>query len=246
MATTWYDARITGIEPINDHTRRFFLEIPTLECFDFLPGQFITMDLPVHEKRIHRWKSYSIASPPDGSNRFELCIVRLEGGLATSYLFEEVNIGSTIRLKGPGGSFVLPDLEENELVLVCTGTGIAPFRSMLQHILHQQLPHQAIHLVFGCRYQTDLLYAQEVTELIQQLPGFRYSVALSRDTEAPTNPTIDIHRGYVHAIVKNVYSQPSPHRLFMLCGWSAMVDEAQQHLLEMGYLPEQIRTELYG
>jgi len=246
MATTWYDAHVTGIEAINAHTRRFFLEIPAVERFDFQPGQFITMDLPVHEKRIHRWKSYSIASPPDGSNRFELCIVRLEGGLGTRYLFEEVAVGSIIRLKGPGGNFVLPDLSEKELVLVCTGTGVAPFRSMLQYLLQTQTPHQQIHLIFGCRYQTDILYDWEMAQLVHQLPGFRYTVALSRDATASQKWPLEIHNGYVHGVYKTTYSQVSEARLFMLCGWSKMVDEAQQQLLDMGYSAEQVRSELYG
>ncbi len=101
--TIWYEGRVTRIDPLNSNTRSFWIEVPEIDRFDFQAGQFITMDLPIHEKRVQRWRSYSIASAPDGTNAFELCIVQLEGGLATQYLFEEVRVGSVSGLKGREG-----------------------------------------------------------------------------------------------------------------------------------------------
>ncbi|MEJ7680423.1 MAG: FAD-binding oxidoreductase [Segetibacter sp.] len=67
-------------------THRFWIQIPEVESFDFIPGQFVTLDLPIHEKKNKRWRSYSIASAPDKTNVIELVIVLLEGG-AGYYLF---------------------------------------------------------------------------------------------------------------------------------------------------------------
>jgi ferredoxin-NADP reductase len=122
-----------------------------LERFDFKPGQFVTLDLPIHEKPNRRLRSYSIASWPDGTNVFELCIVLLEDGAGTNYLFNEIKEGSEITLRGPVGVFTLPDPIEKDLFLICTGTGIAPFRSMIHQIIQNNIPHQNIHLIFGCR-----------------------------------------------------------------------------------------------
>jgi ferredoxin-NADP reductase len=61
-------------------TKRFFFQIPSMERFDFEPGQFVTLDLPIHEQKNKRWRSYSIASAPNGTNEFELVIVKMEGG----------------------------------------------------------------------------------------------------------------------------------------------------------------------
>jgi ferredoxin-NADP reductase len=64
MPTTWYDAHVVKIQAATPNTRRFWVEIPTVEAFTFKPGQFVTMDLPIGEKRLQRWRSYSIANAP--------------------------------------------------------------------------------------------------------------------------------------------------------------------------------------
>src|SRR5687768_18152517 len=97
----WRTGRIMRIENETDNTRRFWIEIPELESFDFTPGQFVTLDLPIHEKPNKRWRSYSIASWPDGTNVFELVIVLLEDGLGTPWIFKNVTVGSELIFRGP-------------------------------------------------------------------------------------------------------------------------------------------------
>src|SRR6218665_1264145 len=101
----WRKGVVIKIEQQTHSTRRFFIQIPELDRFDFKPGQFVTLDLPIHEKPNKRWRSYSIASWPDGSNVIELCIVLLDDGLGTHYLFNEVKEGSEFTLRGPVGVF---------------------------------------------------------------------------------------------------------------------------------------------
>src|SRR3954466_16415907 len=151
----WRKGIVTRIENETYNTRRFWIKVPEIESFDFKPGQFVTLDLPIHEKPNKRWRSYSIASWPDGTNVFELVIVLLEGGLGTSYLFNEVMVGSELTLRGPQGVFVLPEVIDKDLFLVCTGTGVAPFRSMVHYIHEHNITHQNIYLIFGTRYLSD-------------------------------------------------------------------------------------------
>ncbi len=101
----WRKGIVTKIDDETYNTRRFFIEVPEIDSFDFLPGQFVTIDLPIHEKPNKRWRSYSIASWPDGTNVIELLIVILEGGLGTTYLFNEITIGSELIMRGPQGVF---------------------------------------------------------------------------------------------------------------------------------------------
>ena len=177
----WRKGIVTRIEEEGPETRRFWIEVTDTDNFDFKPGQFVTLDLPIHEKKNKRWRSYSIASHPDGSNIFELVIVLLEGGAGSTYLFNEIKVGSELLLRGPQGVFVLPEQLDKELFLICTGTGIAPFRSMAHYIHEHAVPHQPIHLIFGCRYRHDLLYLQELEHLAASLPDFNYIPTLSRD-----------------------------------------------------------------
>ena len=149
MPAKWLDSKVIKIEDASPTTKRFWVKIDTDEIIDFKAGQFVTIDLPIHERRNKRWRSYSIANPPDQTNILELCIVLLEGGAGSTYFFEEVKIGTPLRFKAPAGGFHLPEKIEKDLVLICTGTGVAPFRSMIWDIYNHQLPHKHIHLIFG-------------------------------------------------------------------------------------------------
>src|ERR1044071_8175927 len=162
MLQPWRTGTVIRIENETNSTRRYWIQINELESFDFIPGQFVTLDLPIHEKVNKRWRSYSIASWPDGTNIIELVIVLLEGGLGTNYLFNEVKVGSELILRGPQGVFVLPDPIEKDLFFICTGTGIAPFRSMLHYITEHNVPHKKIYLIFGTRTRANLLYYDEL------------------------------------------------------------------------------------
>src|SRR3954469_3081670 len=112
MLEPWRTGKVIRIEDATPTTRRFWIEIPELERFDFKPGQFVTLDLPIHEKKNKRWRSYSIASHPDGTNVIELVIVLLEGGAGTQYLFDNIVVGSELTFRGPQGVFTLPETIE--------------------------------------------------------------------------------------------------------------------------------------
>jgi len=238
MLQPWRKAIVTRIEEEADSTRRFWLKVPEMEKFDFDPGQFVTLDLPIHEKPNKRWRSYSIASWPDGSNEIELVIVLLEGGAGTNYLFNQVTIGSEITFRGPQGVFTLPDTIEKDIFFICTGTGIAPFRSMLHYISEHNVPHKNLYLIFGCRHKCNLLYYDELRTLSEIIPDFHYKPTLSREEW-------EGRKGYVHAIYEEIATK-KPVAEFMLCGWKNMIDEAKQRIQAMGYDRKSIHQELYG
>jgi glycine betaine catabolism B len=240
----WRTAKVIKIENETVNTKRFWLQVPELESFDYKPGQFVTLDLPIHEKKNKRWRSYSIASWPDGTNVFELVIVLMEEGAGTTYLFNEVNVGSEILFRGAQGVFVLPDELETDYYLICTGTGIAPFRSMLHHIVRHKQPHKNVYLIFGTRKKENLLYYEELKTLAANNNSLQYIPVLSREEW-------DGATGYVHQVYKdlitakkNVDTLPPAH--FYLCGWKNMIDEAKQTITEMGYDRKAIHQELYG
>ncbi len=239
----WQQGVVQQIEQATPNTRRFWIALPETPSFHFKPGQFVTLDLPIHENRNKRWRSYSIASAPDGGNVIELVVVRLDGGLGSCYLCDEIKPGDTLTLRGPQGIFTMPEVIDRDLVLICTGTGIAPFRSMVQHIRNAKISHGNIHLVFGTRTREDLLYAEEMWALEQELSGFKFYPTLSR--EDWNHEKGEGYRGYVHEVYERICSDMQPAN-FMLCGWKVMIDEAKERILKMGYDKKDIHLELYG
>lgn len=243
MLQPWQTGTVIRIEQEAAQTRRFWIQLPALSSFDFEPGQFVTLDLPIHDKPNKRLRSYSIASWPDGSNVIELVIVFLEGGAGTHYLFNEVKVGSQLTLRGPQGVFTLPEPIEKDLFLICTGTGVAPFRSMTHYILDKNIVHGNIYLIFGCRTFGDCLYRTELTALAEKISDFHYIPTFSREAAHPSESFF--RTGYVHAIYEELCSGHQP-AYFFLCGWKNMIDEARQRIQALGYERKSIHQELYG
>jgi ferredoxin-NADP reductase len=257
MLQPWQTGRIIEIEDITASTKRFWIQMADPRPFDFKPGQFVTLDLPIHEKPSKRWRSYSIASWPDGTNVFELVIVLLEDGAGTNYLFHEAGVGTELTLRGPQGVFVLAEPIEQELFFICTGTRIAPFRSMAHHIFNHGLAHRDIYLIFGCRKFDDCLYQDELLDLQKQLPGFFYIPTFSRESPGLDRSGNPIRTGYVHAVYEQICGNKvselsttgeaglNPAH-FYLCGWKNMIDEAKGRIQAIGYDRKSIHQELYG
>ena len=241
----WKPAVIRRIVQRTPTVRSFWMELPDREVLDYKPGQFLTLDLPISDRRRERWRSYSIAAAPDGSNQAELVIVRLPEGKGTGYLFYDAEVGTEVLTKEPAGVFTLPEGPlTNDVVMICTGTGVAPFRAMIQERLRTEKVN--FHLIFGCRTRKDILYLAEFADLAERFDNFRYSVALSREAEPKDTPAAEFSSGYVHTVYENDYAHLPENVKFYLCGWAVMVDEAKDRLLKMGFKPEQVVEELYG
>lgn len=244
----WRTGTVIRIADETYNTKRFFIEVNGLESFEFKAGQFVTLDLPIHEQKNKRWRSYSIASWPDGTNVYELLIVLLKGGAGTTYLFNEVEVGSELVFRGPQGVFTLPEEIDKDLFFICTGTGIAPFRSMLHYIHLHQIAHKNLYLIYGCRTQKDLLYYEEMKGLENALENFHFMPTLSRENW--TGRTGYVHQLYEEICKKNNEACKNLENLspatFYLCGWKFMIDDARKKISELGYDKKSVRFELYS
>ena len=238
MAYTFYSSEVIEIIDITPTVKRFFFRIPEMESFNFAPGQFVQLDLPIESKI--KTRSYSVASAPEGTNILELVISLNEQGLGTPYLFNEIKVGSKLPLSQPAGKFMKPPVQSDiDICMVCTGTGIAPFRSFLKDLIHKNTPHKNIDLIFGTRYEKDVLYRDEMEALTQSMPNFTFTTVVSREE----NPTFS-KKGYVHQVYQELYADKRPAN-FYLCGWKVMIKEAIQNLQDMGYDKKAIKFELY-
>lgn len=240
MALEWMTGEFVKIMDETPSVRRFFIKIPQLEKFDFKPGQFVSFDLPIHEQKNKRVRSYSIASNPDGTNVFELVIVLVPDGAGTPYLWKQ-NVGDKITLRGALGVFTLPEQIENDICFLATGTGIAPFRSMIRDLHATKKSFKNLYLIFGSRYKNDILYYKEFEELSASMPNFHYIPTLSRETD----PSWTGRKGYVHHIYEELFADKRPVN-FYLCGWRNMLDEAKERIVKMGYDRKAIHMEIYG
>src|ERR1019366_80441 len=160
-----------GIAP---GVRHFVFEAPQLERLEFVPGQFVSLTDSVASRNITR--AYSIASAPGNGTRFELCLNRVDDGAFSPHLFD-LSVGDVVNMQPPLGTFALRQPLRDSL-LVATGTGIPPFRSMLKAVLQPDSP--AFTLLFGVRHESHLLYRDEFEQMALDFPQFRFWPTLTQ------------------------------------------------------------------
>ena len=226
-------AKLIEAVEIAPGVRHFVLEAPNLARLDFSPGQFVSLSDAVEGKTITR--AYSIASAPSGGNRFELCLNRVEEGAFSPHLFD-LSPGDVVEMQPPLGTFTLREPLRDSL-LVATGTGVAPFRSMLKAKLAAGSP--AFTLIFGVRHESRLLYRDEFEALGREFPQFRFWPTLTRP-----EPGWHGRAGRVQAHLEEATGGRNDLDIY-LCGLKPMVDEVRQILKGMGFDRKQIRYEKY-
>jgi ferredoxin-NADP reductase len=228
---------------LSDATKHLEFRVNELDRFEFAAGQFVSVKEPQSDGRF-KTRAYSIASPPRGNNRFELCLNRVEEGFMSNHLCD-LDEGAVIHWHGPHGLFTLQEPRQDS-IFIATGTGIAPFRSML-HWLFADRARNRDHefwLVYGTRYETDIYYADEFCRLQRENPNFHYVVTLSRGGGEWQGK-----RGYVQEHVRElVQNRPGKgvdNTRAYICGLNQMVSDNRQLLASFGWDKKQILYERY-
>lgn len=208
----------------------------------FKAGQFITLNIEGPNKIIHR--SYSIANVP-GDNTLELACAYVEGGVATKLLFG-LQPGDSVLASGPFGLFTLKEERPIRYVLIATGTGVAPYRSMLKDIqerFENSHPELQVALVLGVRNPSELLFGEEFVQFARTQPRFQFYACYSQANSE--NPQHFERQGRVQAAFKDLALDPVNDVVY-LCGNPNMIDETFALLTEMGFDKKAVRREKYA
>ena len=184
-------------------------------------------------------RAYSIASPR-GGNKFALCLNRVPEGIVSRWLFK-LSPGDEVDLHEPLGYFTLRH-PGRRAVFIATGTGIAPFRSMLLDHLPRTEPH--ITLLFGVRYEEGLLYRDELESLARQYERFKFMPTITRPAASWEGRT-----GRVQAHLDEALNLRTPDEIVnidvYICGLKEMVDDVRKELKRRGFDRKQIIYEKY-
>jgi ferredoxin-NADP reductase len=225
-------ARLAEFREIAPNTRHFEFEALDWQAA-FVPGQFLSVTAAIGEDEITR--AYSLVSPPDG-NRFALCANLVQEGHLSPLLFL-LKPGDEIGFKGPYGAFILRR-PVSDSIFVATGTGIAPFRSILLSKL-QENPDRRFALIFGVRHEYGLLYHDELRALEKEHPNFEYHPTLTRPPAHWTGRTGRVQQHTLEALGDrrdmDVY----------ICGLREMVDDMRAQLKAIGLDRKRIVYEKY-
>src|SRR6266404_1790993 len=231
-------ASLARSSQLSEYTRHLEFEVKGVPRLGFVPGQWLSLKASTPDgEEITR--AYSIASPPSEDARFAFCLNRVQDGFMSNYLCD-MREGAEISFQGPFGAFILrPPLRDT--VFIATGTGIAPFRSMLHWLLAERERHRGreFWLLLGARGEQDIYYREEFERLAAEHPNFHFLPTLSR-----AGPEWKGLRGYVQEHLAEIVRTRTGMHAY-ICGLDKMVKANRELLKSLGWDRTSIRYEKY-
>ncbi|MBI4818043.1 MAG: 2Fe-2S iron-sulfur cluster binding domain-containing protein [Deltaproteobacteria bacterium] len=236
-ANAVHEVTVESWRPLN-HTVcevRFFIENPK---FAFNPGQYMIFHVPSSGHAVRR--SYSISTPPSDRRHFEVCIRSVAGGVGSNFV-HRLRPGRKVRVEGPYGHFVLDEGSNKRILMIATGTGISPIKSMLLHLLHTRSDRR-VRLFFGLRHESDLFYTDLFRGLAAHYPNFDHTIILSQPSAGgwtgPSGRVTDLLRDLIDP-------RDAAHTEAYICGGREMIEDSRAILESKGFSKEDIRFESF-
>ncbi|MEN8253145.1 MAG: FAD-binding oxidoreductase [Patescibacteria group bacterium] len=228
-----FTAKLQDKIDLNDKYVKYSFELIEPNKMEFLAGQYISIKVNENGSR----RSYSICSSPKVDHGFELLVDIEPNGVGVSYL-QSLNFGDEISFLGPMGIFVVDEKQTDELVFVATGSGIAPFHSMVLDLLQNKGEQRKITLYWGMRYSKQIFWLDEFKELMDNFSQFNFHPVLSK-----AEPGWTLCHGRVTDCLM-VHGFPA-NGDYYLCGSKAMIEESGEILKKSGISKEKIHFEKF-
>jgi len=218
----YVSARCVEKQQLSPTVWRFRLE--TAVPIFYHAGQFVNL------KNEAGWiRNYSLASLPVEDQHLEMHIRRMPDGQMSHWMVDEFDVGMHIELEGPNGHCIYTDSEsEKTILMIGTGTGLAPLIGIARDALHQG-HHGAIHLYHGVREKEELYLHSRLQTMAAQHDNFHYHACVSGDDEM----TSDMESGRAADIAMHSHPSLKGYRLF-LCGAPNMVKEMRKNAFLAG------------
>jgi ferredoxin-NADP reductase len=241
MSVETFEIEIRSAKPLAPSVKEFVFSRTDNRPLLFAPGQWLNLVLPTTGGEIRR--AYSIASPPDQSPSFELAVTEVSGGPGSGYLCG-LGLGARLSAIGPHGFFTREARDEAPALMVATGTGVTPMRSMVLAAL-AAASRAPMWLLVGVRHEEDMLYRAEFEALARANPNVRAVFTLSQGAAAWTG-----RRGYVQEHIAGILDELTllragdPH--VYICGLEKMVSAVRQLVRRDLFVPrERVHSERY-
>ena len=222
--------RVTRLRKLCHDVMAMHLKLPSIEPFDYLPGQYLDILIAGGQRR-----SFSIASPPHDSDLIELHVRRVPGGTFTAAVFDTMQERTLLRVEGPLGQFFLREDPDRPLLMVAGGTGFAPIKAMLRHLFHSG-PDRPVHFYWGVRSLRDLYEVELVDGWLRDYPQLTFTAVLSEPQPADD---WEGRTGLVHEVVKADHPDLSGFDIYV-CGPPPMIESARRDFATIGAMEDRL------
>jgi NAD(P)H-flavin reductase/ferredoxin len=226
------EEKILVNEMLNRNTLLLIVECKDAE--EYTAGQFVNL-----QRADGLTRSYSIANIPEQTNTLEFHIRRLPGGRFSEWIHTELKVGDLLAVSEPKGHcFYIPERKQQGILLVGTGTGLAPLAGILTDALSHG--HRGpIHLFHGSREKEDLYRIDEMRQLAETKQNFSYTPCISGEL-VPEG----FSKGRANEVALSTVSDLSGWRVF-LCGHPDMVEKMKMDCFLKGASMADIYTDAF-
>ncbi len=177
-----FNATVVSIKDVTYDIKEVIFNLGEEEI-NFQAGMYIQLVVPPYDKvKGFTQRAYSMSSRPLDKHKVEVLIRLVPGGIATTYVHEHLKEGDAIDLVGPFGDFHRSDTDAT-MVCVAGGSGMAPFKSILQEMIDNKITNRDLWYFFGARSLRDMFYMEEMRALEAANPWFHFVPALSEPQE---------------------------------------------------------------
>jgi NAD(P)H-flavin reductase/ferredoxin len=229
-------ARVEKLELLTEDVMRVMLKSLDPEPIRFHAGQYINIVLEDRERR-----AFSFATAPHASELIELHVKLVPGGAFTTYVFNAMKPGDTLRCEGPLGKFYLREDSDRPIIFVAGSTGFAPVKSMVEYAFHAGLK-RPMHLYWGVRTLADM-YMRELPEhWAREHANFKFIPVLS---EPAPGDNWTGRTGSVHEAILVDFPVMTGCEVYA-CGSVAMVESAHSAFLQKGMTEDRCFSDAFN
>jgi len=233
------DVAVAEIREETPTAKTFRLTARNGQLPPFRAGQYVNWSVTIGGVRTGR--AFSIASPPHERGFYELTVRRQDGGFVSPYLLDEVRVGRTFTISGPGGTFYHePLIDTDDLVFLAGGSGITPFRSLIRETVERNLPRR-IWLIYGSRTPDDVIFKRELQAIARRHPFIKVRFVISEPPPGYRGP-----RGFITADRIRRFVGSPEGKTFYLCGPEQMYRFMEPELERLSILRRRIKRESCG
>ncbi len=209
--------------------------------FSYLPGQFLTITMPIEEGEKPIRRSYTISSSPTQGYYCEVTVKREDQGAGSRYLHDVVKEGDTLEVQAPSGKFIFTGKEANSVVLIAGGVGITPMMSITRALTDMEWPGD-IYFLVACRDPEHFIFTDELKRLQERHPNLHVFVAMSRVGKDIKGT----HRGRLSKELLAEWVPDINSKWIHICGAPQMMDSTKAMLTELGVPTRNIHSENFG
>ena len=231
--------RVTEILQATPTSKTFRLERIDGPLPPFRPGQYVNVFVDVDGVLTSR--PYSISSPPYLRDYYEITVRRVENGLVSNFLMDDLVIGNDLVSSGPAGHFYFnPLMHPKDMICFAGGSGITPFMSMIREIVECGLD-RSLTLFYGNKTTDDIIFHEALGRISERFANIIYVPVIEDPSDDYTGAC-----GLMTAeLIKSVVDDLSG-KSFFICGPQGMYDFCLPELEGLGIARRKIRQEMYG